>query len=75
MVHIGGNVVHTGQLYFSDAVTDAVYRRSPYNQPPEPQSAELGRQHLPQRRQALDAEAREERDGVHGLDHHGRSAL
>ena len=31
MVHIGGNVVHTGQLYFSDAVTDAVYKRSPYN--------------------------------------------
>ena len=27
MVHIGGNVVHTGQLYFTDAVTDAVYRR------------------------------------------------
>jgi protocatechuate 3,4-dioxygenase beta subunit len=34
MVHISGNVVHTGQLYFSDAVTDAVYRRSPYNQRP-----------------------------------------
>jgi protocatechuate 3,4-dioxygenase beta subunit len=34
MVHIGGNVVHTGQLYFSDAVTDAVYRRSPYDQRP-----------------------------------------
>jgi len=34
MVHIGGNVVHTGQLYFSDAVTDAVYRRSPYNTRP-----------------------------------------
>jgi protocatechuate 3,4-dioxygenase beta subunit len=34
MVHIGGNVVHTGQLYFSDAVTDVVYRRSPYNQRP-----------------------------------------
>jgi protocatechuate 3,4-dioxygenase beta subunit len=31
MAHIGGNVVHTGQLYFSDAVTDAVYKRSPYN--------------------------------------------
>ena len=30
MVHVGGNVVHTGQLYFSDAVTDAVYKRSPY---------------------------------------------
>jgi protocatechuate 3,4-dioxygenase beta subunit len=29
-VHVGGNVVHTGQLYFSDALTDKVYRRSPY---------------------------------------------
>jgi protocatechuate 3,4-dioxygenase beta subunit len=34
MVHIGGNVVHTGQLYFADAVTDAVYRRSPYRSRP-----------------------------------------
>ena len=34
MVHVGGNVVHTGQLYFSDAVTDAVYRRSPYSARP-----------------------------------------
>ena len=24
-VHVGGNVVHTGQLYFADAVTDTVY--------------------------------------------------
>lgn len=34
LVHVGGNVVHTGQLYFSDTVTDAVYRRSPYNRRP-----------------------------------------
>lgn len=34
LVHIGGNVVHTGQLYFPDAVTDAVYKRSPYNRRP-----------------------------------------
>jgi protocatechuate 3,4-dioxygenase beta subunit len=34
MVHLGGNVVHTGQLYFSDAITDAVYQRTPYNQRP-----------------------------------------
>ncbi|HUF01058.1 MAG TPA: intradiol ring-cleavage dioxygenase [Gaiellaceae bacterium] len=34
MVHIGGNVVHTGQLYFPDAVTDAVYKRSPYSRRP-----------------------------------------
>jgi protocatechuate 3,4-dioxygenase beta subunit len=30
-VHVRGNVVHTGQLYFSDRVTDAVYRRRPYS--------------------------------------------
>ncbi len=29
-VHVRGNVVHTGQLYFPDAVTDAVYRKAPY---------------------------------------------
>lgn len=28
--HVGGTVIHTGQLYFDDAVTDAVYRRQPY---------------------------------------------
>ena len=33
-VHVGGNVVHTGQLFFSDALTDAVYRRSPYSKRP-----------------------------------------
>jgi len=30
-VHNGGNVVHTGQLFFDDVQTDAVYKRSPYN--------------------------------------------
>jgi protocatechuate 3,4-dioxygenase beta subunit len=34
MVHIGGNVVHTGQLYFADALTDRVYTRSPYRSRP-----------------------------------------
>jgi protocatechuate 3,4-dioxygenase beta subunit len=33
-VHIGGNVVHTGQLYFPDALTDAAYRAAPYNRRP-----------------------------------------
>jgi protocatechuate 3,4-dioxygenase beta subunit len=33
-VHIGGNVVHTGQLYFPDAITDAAYRTAPYNKRP-----------------------------------------
>src|ERR671937_1990164 len=30
-VHLGGNVVHTGQLYFPESVTDAVYRKAPYS--------------------------------------------
>ena len=33
-VHVGGNVVHTGQLFFSDSFTDTVYRRAPYNRRP-----------------------------------------
>jgi protocatechuate 3,4-dioxygenase beta subunit len=33
-VHVGGNVVHTGQLFFSDTLTDAVYRASPYSSRP-----------------------------------------
>jgi protocatechuate 3,4-dioxygenase beta subunit len=31
MVHVAGNVVHTGQLYFPDALTDTVFRRAPYS--------------------------------------------
>jgi hypothetical protein len=30
-VHVAGNVVHTGQLYFPDSLTDRVFRRKPYN--------------------------------------------
>jgi protocatechuate 3,4-dioxygenase beta subunit len=30
-VHVGGNVVHTGQLFFPAAVTNAVYRNAPYS--------------------------------------------
>jgi protocatechuate 3,4-dioxygenase beta subunit len=33
-VHLGGNVLHTGQLYFPDTVTDAVYRKAPYSNRP-----------------------------------------
>ena len=31
-VHVRGNVVHPGQLFFPDATSDAVYKRSPYKQ-------------------------------------------
>ena len=33
-VHVAGNVVHTGQLYFPDSVTDRVFRRRPYSRRP-----------------------------------------
>ncbi len=31
---LGGNVVHTGQLYFPDSLTDEVYARTPYKSRP-----------------------------------------
>jgi protocatechuate 3,4-dioxygenase beta subunit len=31
MVHVGGSVVHTGQLFFDEQVSDAVYAQSPYS--------------------------------------------
>ena len=34
MVHVAGNVVHTGQLYFPDTLTDAVYTKAPYSSRP-----------------------------------------
>jgi protocatechuate 3,4-dioxygenase beta subunit len=33
-VHVAGNVVHTGQLYFPDSLTDRVFRRRPYSRRP-----------------------------------------
>src|SRR5438034_6461984 len=33
-VHLGGNVVHTGQLYFPDTLTDAAYTKTPYSSRP-----------------------------------------
>ena len=37
-VHIGGNVVHTGQLFFLDSLTDAVCKRPPYSKRPSRQT-------------------------------------
>jgi protocatechuate 3,4-dioxygenase beta subunit len=30
-VHVSGSVVHTGQLFFNDGLTDTVFARKPYN--------------------------------------------
>jgi hypothetical protein len=39
-VHVGGNVVHTGQLFFPDALSDRVYRAAPYRTRGNPNTAE-----------------------------------
>ncbi len=31
MVHVGGNVVHTGQIFFDDTFLDNVFKEAPYN--------------------------------------------
>lgn len=31
-VHVGGNTVHTGQLFFDDTLTDQVYATTPYSE-------------------------------------------
>jgi protocatechuate 3,4-dioxygenase beta subunit len=36
MVHVGGSVVHTGQLFFADRTSDAVYRTSAYKSHGQP---------------------------------------
>ena len=33
-VWVGGSDVHTGQLFFSDTLTDTVYERAPYSRRP-----------------------------------------
>lgn len=33
-VHLAGNVVHTGQLFFPDSLTDGVYTKAPYSTRP-----------------------------------------
>jgi hypothetical protein len=31
IVHIGGNIVHTGQFFFPDTLSDLVYKAKPYS--------------------------------------------
>ena len=33
-VHVGGSVVHTGQLFFPDTLTDSAYKKTPYSSRP-----------------------------------------
>jgi protocatechuate 3,4-dioxygenase beta subunit len=39
-VHVGGSVVHTGQLFFADSTSDAVYRTSHYRSYGQPDTTD-----------------------------------
>jgi protocatechuate 3,4-dioxygenase beta subunit len=39
-VHVGGSVVHTGQLFFADPTSDAVYRTSHYSSHGQPDTTD-----------------------------------
>ena len=41
-VHVGGSVVHTGQLFFPDKLTDVVYKRSLYGKRPDRDTRNAG---------------------------------
>jgi protocatechuate 3,4-dioxygenase beta subunit len=38
-VHVGGNETYTGQLYFEEGITEAVYAREPYSARPGPDTS------------------------------------
>jgi hypothetical protein len=39
-VHVGGSVIHTGQLFFADSTSDAVYRTAHYTSHGEPDTTD-----------------------------------
>jgi protocatechuate 3,4-dioxygenase beta subunit len=38
-VHVGGRVIHTGQVFFDEAITAAVYKRAPYKAHGQPDTS------------------------------------
>ncbi len=39
-MHVGGSTVHTGQLFFNDALSDAVYRSVDYRSHGQPDTTD-----------------------------------
>jgi len=73
--HVGGTVVHTGQLYFADSLTDAVYQTGVYKARAAARHAQQRRLHLRERRPAVDAHDEARRRRVFRHDHAWRAAL
>jgi protocatechuate 3,4-dioxygenase beta subunit len=74
-VHVHGKVVHTGQLFFADSVTDAVYRRAPYTRRPNRTTRNADDAVFVNGGPALDAEGPEAGDGLRRVDRHGRARV
>ena len=74
-VSLGGNVVHTGQLYFPRLHHRQGLHAVAVQIAAGTYDAQPRRLDLSQRRQPLDAEAEEGGERLHGLDHHGRPEI
>ena len=74
-VHVGGNVVHTGQLFFSDTLTDAVYKRSPYSRRPNRDVRNAQDMIYQSGGPPVDADRAPQGHGLRRLDRDGRPAL
>ena len=74
-VHVGGDVVHTGQVFFRDSFTDAVYKRQPYRARGTAGHAQQRRLDLRQRREPLAAQHAHRRQRLRRVDQPGRSAV
>ncbi len=74
-VHVGGDVVHTGQFFFPAAVSNAVGAPRAVQPPRPPRHAERDGRDLPQRRQPLDARAHAPRYGLRRVADDGRPPL
>ena len=74
-VSMGGSVVHTGQLFFPESLTDAVYRRAPYNRRPSRDTRNATDSIFRNGGEPLDAQADEERNRLRRPHHHGSQPL
>ena len=75
-VHLGGNVVHTGQLYFPEAAVTAAAKTDAVQPEGRAGHPQRGRRDLPQRRQQVAHPGDEGRGGPDGrLDHDGSAPI
>ena len=72
-VHVGGNVIHTGQLFFNDALDRRRVQEGAVQRPPGARRAQRAGLDLPERWKQIRPEGAQERRRVRRRDQHGRS--